>query len=105
MVGMEISNQGSNSFLMGVAGIGASILLSLMGWMPLWVMFGVLVIAGCLYNTAFFATGIFGGFAAGTFAAMDWLPKWIYFTAIVLGALFLAVQIAGKYVNTGVGSE
>lgn len=95
----------SNSFLMGIAGIGAAVLISLIGWLPLWVIFGVLVVAGCLYGSKFFATGIIGGFASGIFAAMDWLPRWIYFTAIVLGALFLAVQIAGKYVNTGVGSE
>jgi len=105
MVGMDVNTPQSKSFLMGISGIGASAIISLMGWLPLWVLFGVLVIAACLYNTAFFATGIVGGFATGVFAAMDWLPKWIYFTAIVLGALFLAVQIAGKYVNTGVGSE
>lgn len=95
----------SNSFIIGIAGISMAVLISLLGWLPLWMLFGVLVIAGCLYNSKFFATGISGGFAAGVFAAMDWLPRWIYFTAIVLGALFLAVQVAGKYVNTGVGSE
>jgi len=93
------------SFLIGIAGIGTATLISLIGWLPLWVMFGVLIIAATLYNTNFFSTGIAGGFASGTFAAMDWLPRWIYFTAIVLCALFLAIQIAGKYVNTGVGSE
>ncbi len=101
----NINTSESKSFLMGIAGIGASIFMSILGWLPLWVMFGVLVVAGCLYSTQFFATGIVGAFASGVFAAMDWLPRWIYFTAIVLGALFLAVQVAGKYVNTGVGSE
>jgi len=95
----------SSSFIMGAAGIGTSIIISLLGWAPIWILFGVIVIAGCLYNTKFFATGVAGGFAAGVFAAMDWLPRWIYFTVIILGALFLAVQVAGKYVNTGVGSE
>lgn len=91
----------SKSFLMGIAGIGTSIFMSLLGWLPLWVMFGVLVIAGCLYNSEFFATGIVGGFASGVFAAMNWIPTWIYFTAIVLGALFLAVNVANKYVGSG----
>jgi len=95
----------NTSFIIGMAGIGAAILISALGWLPVWVLFGVVVIAGCLYNSKFFATGISGGFASGVFAAMDWLPRWVYFTAIILMALFLAVQIAGKYVNTGVGSE
>ena len=93
------------SFLIGMAGIGAAVLISLIGWLPLWVLLGVLIIAAILYNTNFFSTGIAGGFASGVFAAMDWLPRWIYFTCIVLAALFLAIQIAGKYVNTGVGTE
>jgi len=95
----------NTSFIMGMAGIGAAVLISLIGWMPLWILFGVLVIAANLYETKYFATGIMGGFASGTFAAMDWLPRWLYFTAIVMSALFLAIKIAGKYVNTGVGSE
>jgi len=95
----------NSSFIMGAAGIGTAIVISVLGWAPLWILFGVLVIAGCLYNSKFFATGIAGGFAGGVFAALDWLPRWIYFTAIILMALFLAVQVAGKYVNTGVGSE
>ena len=94
-----------NSFVMGIAGICASILMSLLGWMPLWVLFGVLVIAGALYNSRFFATGITGGFGLGVFSAMDWVPRWIYFSTIILIALFLAVQVAGKYVNTGASAE
>lgn len=95
----------NTSFLIGIAGISTAVIISVMGWLPLWVLFGTLVIGGCLYSTKFFATSIAGGFSAGVFASMDWLPKWIYFTAIVLGGLFLAVQVAGKYVNTGVGAE
>lgn len=91
----------SNSFLMGIAGIGTATIISLMGWLPLWILFGVLVIAATLYNSEFFATGIVGGFASGVFAAMNWLPKWLYFTAIVLIALFLAIKIAGKYTSGG----
>ncbi len=95
----------NTSFIMGITGIGVATIISILGWAPLWILFGVLVIAGCLYSSKFFATGIAGGFAAGTFAALDWLPLWIYFTGIILGTLFLAVKMAGKYVNTGVGSE
>lgn len=91
----------NTSFLMGIAGIGASVIISILGWAPLWILFGVLIVAGLLWNSAYFATGIGGAFASGTFAALDMLPKWIYFTALVLAALFLAVRIATKYVNVG----
>jgi len=89
----------STSLIIGVSGIGVASVMSALGWLPVWVLFGVLVVAGCLYNSKFFATGIAGGFASGVFSAMDWLPKWIYFTAVILVALFLAVQLANKYVG------
>jgi len=92
----------STSFIMGMTGIGVSIFTIVLGWMPWWIVFGVLIYAGALYGTSFFATGIAGGFASGVFASMGWLPLVAYFTPIVLGALFLAVKVAGKYVNTGV---
>lgn len=101
MVGVVAINPEGKSFIMGISGIGMAVILSVAGFVPLWILFGVLVIAGVLYESKFFATGIVGGFASGVFAYMDWLPIWIYFSAIVLGALFLAIQMAGKYVNTG----
>lgn len=91
----------NTSFIMGVAGIGVSFIIAIMGWMPLWIMFGVLILAGMLYNTKFFATGIAGGFSSGVFASLGWIPLVAYFTAVVLGTVFLAVKVAGMYVNTG----
>lgn len=90
----------NTSFLMGIAGIMAAILFSMLGWLPIYILFGTFVIAGCLYGSQFFATGIIGGFASGIFAAMDWMPIWIYFTAVIIMTLFLAIRVAAKYVNT-----
>lgn len=89
------------SFIMGIAGIGVSFIIALLGWMPAWVLFGVFIIAGMLYNTKFFATGIAGGFSAGVFASFGWIPLYAYFTALVLGTVFLAVKLASQYVNSG----
>ena len=91
----------SKSFMMGLAGLGISIFPVLLGWMPIWVVFGAFIFAGLLYNTKFFATGISGGFSAGTFTFLGWIPSFYYFTALVLGVVFLAVKIAAMYVNTG----
>jgi len=94
----------STSFIMGAGGIGASIFMVIMGWAPWWLFFGTLIYAAVLYETKFFATGIAGGFASGVFAIIGWLPLMAYFTPVVLATLFLAIKIAGKYVNTGVQS-
>lgn len=91
----------SKSFLMGIAGLGVSLFPILLGWMPVWVVFGAFIIAGLLYNSKFFATGIGGAFGAGTFTFLGWIPSVAYFTAIVLGTVFLAVRVASLYVNTG----
>ena len=93
----------NTSFLMGIAGIGVSFIIALMGWMPYWIIFGVLICAGMLYDTKFFATGIAGGFSSGVFASFGWIPLAAYFTAIVLGTVFLGVKVAAMYVNTGAG--
>lgn len=90
------------SFMMGIAGIFASFIMVLMGFLPAYILFGTLVIAGVLYGTQFFATGIIGGFAAGVFTALGVLPTYAYFTPIVLAILFLAARVADMYVNTGV---
>lgn len=91
----------SESFVIGIMGIAASLFTVIMGWLPAWILFGVFIIGGLLYGTKFFATGITGGFGSGVFAALGWFPYWGYFTAIVLATVFLAVKVAGMYVNTG----
>lgn len=91
----------NTSFIMGIAGFGISFFMVLMGWLPLWILFGVFILGGLLYNTKFFATGISGGFVSGVFAFLGWLPLFAYFTSIVLAALLLAVKLSGMYVNTG----
>lgn len=91
----------SKSFVIGATGIGVSFFTVVIGWMPVWILFGVLIIGAVLYETKFFATGITGGFGAGVFASIGWLPLYAYFTPIVLAAVFLAVRVAGKYVNIG----
>jgi hypothetical protein len=87
------------SFLMGVSAIGGSLFVVLLGWLPLWILFGVFIIAGLMYNSKFFATAIVGGFASGTFTAVGWLPAFAYFTAVVLATVLLATRIADKYLN------
>lgn len=91
----------NESFVIGIMGIAASLFTVIMGWLPAWILFGVFIIAGTLYGTKFFATGITGGFGSGIFAALGLFPLWAYFTSIVLATVFLAVKIAGMYVNTG----
>ena len=91
----------STSFVIGAAGIGVSFFTVIIGWLPIWILFGSLILAAVLYDTKFFATGITGGFGAGVFASIGWLPLYAYFTPIVMAAVFLAVKVAGKYVNIG----
>lgn len=91
----------NTSFIAGIAGIGASFIVVLMDWMPLWVIFGTLVLAGLLYGTKFFATGVAGGFSSGVMASLGWIPLFAYFTAIVLATVFLAVRIAQMYFGLG----
>lgn len=91
----------NTSFIIGAMGIGISIIFVVMGWLPIWILFGVLVIAALLYNSKFFATGITGGFGTGVFASMGWFPLWGYFSAVVLATVLLAVKVAGMYINTG----
>jgi hypothetical protein len=90
-----------NSFIMGIAGIGMSFILTLLGWIPLWAIFAVLVYAAILYTTKFFATGIAGMFAVGVFTSLGWIEPIAYFSAVILGILFLAVKIASKYTTGG----
>jgi hypothetical protein len=89
------------SFLMGACAIGVSFFFAMMGWISPWILFGVLIFAAVLYETKFFATGAITGFSSGVFTAIGWLTPWIYFSAVVLGVVFLAVKVAGQYVNTG----
>jgi len=95
----------NTSFIMGIAGIGASFFMVLMGWFPTWLLFGVFVLAGLLYSTKFFATGIAGGFASGVFTFLGWIPSYLYFTAVVLATVLVAVKFADMYVNTGIGGK
>ncbi len=95
----------SNSFIIGATGIGASLIFALLGWMPLYILFGVLCAAGALYNSKFFASGIAGMFSVGVFSAIGWIPSIFYFTVVILVFLFLAQKMAGMYFNTGGGGK
>jgi hypothetical protein len=93
------------SFVIGIVGILASLFFVVMGWMPEWVLFGVLIIASVLYETKFFATGIVGGFSVSVFTSIGWLPAWVYFTSVVIATVMLSVKMADKYINTGIGGK
>lgn len=90
-----------NSIVVGWMGILAAFFMVVIGWLPGWILFGVIVVGALLQDSKYFATGIIGTASTGAFVFIGWAPSWVFFSIIILATLLLAVRLAGMYVNTG----
>ncbi len=88
------SSQSMLSFIIGLVGIFATFFMNLMGWEPLYMIVGIIVVAIDLYDTAFFAVGIIGMVAISAFTAMSMFPLNIYWTIVIFMSLWCAWKIS-----------
>ncbi len=83
------------SFIVGFAGILGTLLMGLIGWMPLYMVVGVILMACLLYEQAMFATGIVGMTAISIFSSpsLGMFPIAMYWSIVIVVSFLLAIKV------------
>ena len=96
----KADNTGS-ALVAGMVAIAVGGIFALIGYLPAWIFFSMLIIGAYSYGRSYFASGEVGALSAGTFTYYGWLPSYLFFSMIVIIAFLLASSWVAKQMNIG----